>query len=1030
MAAFASLLPAALASLALAGPAEAERQDDRRSRDGLVDPALASLLAEPLPEAAGVRIEQLPNGVTILVEPQVASGAPGVGSESGAAGEPGDDDAWIVLRLDAGTIAEPADALGASRLAAELVTLGRNTETDAAAEKRGTRDLAAALDARGLSVERVLSHEVGYGKTLFVARLPRDAVELAPSVLEHFAAAMQPPFDLTTDDASVTLALERLRAAEAGETNVSVRLTDLMLPMTLGEHALAARFPKRSGLFDAADGADGRLADAARRYAVERWRPEGAVVSIVNMPPSAADDALAAARGAFRQVAAREAEAAPPKPRPNTPQQRPTHELAVAADGAIPVDVVQLLRFEPGDGPLSTHADLLEALARRAAADILERRLAAAAERAGAGLIDASAFTISDASEWSLHSSIMTGASGRWAETVDALVRETRLATSTPPTRDEVGFAQRRLLDRERPTVFQPGAPDASESAGARARRFADAAATGGALASSRQLRDAAHRLAPLLDAERIRRAGRVLAPESSMLFVISAEASRDEAAPARAREIVAAALAEPLPPRGEAVAVKPLLDRPPQPVEPAVLRFASSDSYLTLRFPNRVEAFVRPFATQDDGPRVVVAAAFLGPQLLETAETWPAAHTLWSFTRFPTIEGMTPAEFRAALDRRGVALDVSMDENWLVFRAEAQLDGLDGALAAVHALARSGRVDDASLASIMESHAAIDAATATRPEFAPEKALLRAAEAVGDVRTRAPDAADFVRVDRDDAQRALRRSLDGPVSIAVVGEVDAREAARAISVYVGSLPAREHAPSAELMTALALDADRPDELRRVEPSPLAGETGVIIRGYVAPETDPHTANGRGPTANANVPSDAVAAEDGSGVAQQSAAARRAALEVAMRLLDERVERALSGGVARHRVRIRYERHPGPLTLPIAAVEVAGPTDRVAESARAVDAAFRALAERPPSHAEFDRARWTALERLERVQRSAEAAAVALALGRFEPRRHSDRWPELADELRRLEPAGVTAAIRDLISRGRPVEITLGADAD
>lgn len=714
----------------------------------------------------------------------------------------------LVLQIDAGSMHETDEQVGAARLIERLARAGSAHFPSGTLEQR--------LGARGVHFGELFDSMVGYDQSTYSLTIPdADARSIEAGLLFLSDVAGR----LLLEEQSIIAQRKVQEELERARQGAQLRVNEALQPRLFPGTALAERFP--------AGGAD-IFARLTREHLQDYYRrnyvPSRARIVIVG--DAEAKPTLAAVQERFGEL-----RGPPPEIEDGAAARWPAVRLegrrAVSAcDPEIASDRVQVLITLPVQEGVRTAEQMRAELVNNLAAEALARRFA---DRTCSGAVPAgraAAFTAQPTgiTRWSVAWS--AGQPGTWKEQLAALCAEIERARRHGFTETERRGALTSLLLKAA-REHDAWSSDPPERIAA---RYAELLRRGSVILSPAQHLEMLSRLAPTVTGSDLHDAVRTLFDMRSAAFIVLAS-SASPAPPAETEilSVVHAALDAPLEPGQESSAPSTILSQEPVPGAVDRLSLHPASAVRTAWMANGACLHIRSMPSPDR--RVHVTISLAGGRIEEGPATFGLTSALSILWTSPATRERSSCTLRSLLADTTVELQGRIEDDRIAIDVTATKEQLPIAMQLIHALLSGPVIEARALESWRQ--AAIQQARTRRvvPRGAVTEALFDALSPDEDRRLELVGESDAEAITLEAVQFWADRLAAAPLEASIVGDVPVAEALELGKRYLGSLPPRPRiAPTTHQSLRTLAPVRGPIDLCRQIPTP--NDQAVVLVGF------------------------------------------------------------------------------------------------------------------------------------------------------------------------------------------------------
>lgn len=612
-----------------------------------------------------------------------------------------------------------------------------------------------------------------FDQTTYLLTLPADPEETLKKGLLFFSdVASRLLLTAEEIDKERGVILEEARSRKG----VDQRLSEAVLPV-LAPY-VGARLP--IGLEEVIRSAP---RERFQSYYAKWYRPDTAAVIACGDFDAGRMEALV--REAFSGWKAEGAAPAPADPRIGRFEST---RVLVVSDPELPAARAGFSTLAPA-APTRTVADFRADLVSRFARFLLNRRLETAVQEGAAPFQSAALSRDPFPGGWESRDAEATSEPEKWAESLQALVREVRRVHLHGFTDDEAGIARAALLSgAERAAQTEP-----TMESGRLARRLLRALHQDETPVSAEAALAFTRSLLPGVGAKEAADAIRAEHPLDRVLVVLALPAKEGFRAPteSEAGKVFRDAAAAEVEDVKKAASSASPLEKDPAPGEAKEVVVDAATGVLSANLSSGVRLHVKTMDARKD--TVLVRVSIVGGALRETAENRGvslAAAVALTPGRAATAR-LSPSQVTDFLTGKKVSVAGGVGDQGFALGLTGAPADLEAGFRLLHAMLTGARVDP-------RSFEAWKAETKQRIARAAESPQERARDEAdrlltgGDPRLLPLAPADVDRLTVEAAQAWLDDALkSGPIEVAIVGDLPAEEALRLARTYLGSLPAR-----------------------------------------------------------------------------------------------------------------------------------------------------------------------------------------------------------------------------------------------
>ena len=517
-----------------------------------------------------------------------------------------------------------------------------------------------------------------------------------------------------------------------------------------------------------------------------------------------------------------------PRPVPRGVGVKPTvgPRAIVASDPELTRAEISVVRVEPPRSPMATMADMRRELVERIGGWAFNRRMSAEIAAARVSFLDAGAWIQDWSGTLRMTSVAASGRPGTWR----AMLAD--LGTALERARLH-GFSEREVQDAR--AALTAEAEEAAQRETTRPAkevlyRLNRDVSRQGPLMSAAQTLAVLQRLLPGITASEVSDAFRADFDPSGALFVAELPASDD--VPSEA-DLVALGRT--------AVAVKP--DKPADTPRAAALlttlprggtvvesRTHAASGVTSMWLDNGVRVHHRRMDQRKNEASIVITLA--GGSIEETvANRGLSAAALRAWER-PATSTLSSTQIQELMTGAKVRVHGAMSGDTVTLTVSGDPAELERGLGLAYLLLTDPLIEEASLAQWKD----VEAQRIDERKSQPMQVLAETSAAAiyprGETRPRSLTAEQVRAITRPAAQAWLRRLImEAPIEVAVVGDVDRETAARLVTRYLGSLPARPRIGD-KTLAGLRTIARPQGPLRAAESVDARTPQGAVLAGF------------------------------------------------------------------------------------------------------------------------------------------------------------------------------------------------------
>jgi zinc protease len=516
-------------------------------------------------------------------------------------------------------------------------------------------------------------------------------------------------------------------------------------------------------------------------------------------------------------------------------QESVGERAVIASDPELAHAEISISRIGPARGPTTTvegfRRDLIDSMGSR----IFNRRLSALINEGKLDALSASAGSsdFAGALRWTQISG--RGEPAEWRAVLQQIALELQRARLH-------GFTQRELDDATTDAIAaveRSVKVEATMPSRAFVGRIHEAIATGEPPMSAQQRRDLVIETLPTLTIEEISRAFTDLYEPKGVIFILQAPSSAD--LPSEAELMRAGRDALDVAPEADADRDRPeslLAELPEGGKLSWGSRHAASD-VTTIHLDNGVIAHIRPMDVREDS--ISVRIRLMGGTVDETADNRGITDVATiPFGRARAGGGLSSTDIRDLMVGSTASVSGRAGIDAITLSISSNREDLEQGFQLAYLLLTDPAIEGPSFAQWKQAQKQLLQLRKSQPEVEAIRAYFDAMYPPDEVRVRLLTEEQIDAITLEDAQAWIDRIIaEAPIEVALVGDIEVKDAGDLIVKYLGALPGRE---KVTIETNLGLrTVDRPEGPVEIERDvPTRSDKAMVIAGFVSADYTQH----------------------------------------------------------------------------------------------------------------------------------------------------------------------------------------------